>query len=349
MAKQATIRDVAKLAGVSLSTASRALNNPDYPVDARLRQKVREAADKLEYVPNVMAQALRRDTCRDIGLVIPNVSNPFYLQTMLGINDVLAQKSYQMILCNTMRDPAQERSYLRQLFERQTKGVIISTVDESGDVVREYARRGMKFVLLDQLPDGVESPGIHFDSRAGARMAVEYLISQGHRRIAFATMPMTRWTRLEMHKGYRDAHLMNGLPYDTSLVFEGETDIAGLSEDPELQAGRDIASRFLQKGCPATAIVCNNDMVAIGVIQTLLKNGTRVPEDVSVMGFDDIPLASAFLPALTTIHCPAAETGRLAALMMLDMLANDGGSSMAVSMNLTPSLVVRDSVRELRP
>ena len=143
MAKQATIRDVAKLAGVSLSTASRALNNPDYPVDARLRQKVREAADKLEYVPNVMAQALRRDTCRDIGLVIPNVSNPFYLQTMLGINDVLAQKSYQMILCNTMRDPAQERSYLRQLFERQTKGVIISTVDESGDVVREYARRGM--------------------------------------------------------------------------------------------------------------------------------------------------------------------------------------------------------------
>ena len=345
MAKQTTIREVAKLAGVSVSTASRALNNPDYPVDARLRQKVRDAADKLEYVPNVMAQALRRDACRDIGLVIPNVSNPFYLQTMLGINDVLAQQSYQMILCNTMRNAEQERSYLRQLFERQTKGIIISTVDESSEVVKEYARRGMKFVLLDQLPDGVDSPGIHFDSRAGARMAVEYLISQGHRRIAFATMPMTRWTRVEMHKGYRDAHVMASLPYEASLVYEFGSDLTNLSDDPELQAGHDIASRFLRDGCPATAIMCTNDKVAIGVIQTLLKNGTRGPEDVSVMGFDDIPFATAFVPALTTIHCPAAETGRLAALMMLDMLSNN---SMAVSMNLTPSLVIRDSVRAIQ-
>ena len=341
MAKQATIRDVAKLAGVSLATASRALNNPDYPVDARLRQKVRDAADKLEYVPNVMAQSLRRENSRDIGLVIPNVSNPFYLQTMLGINDVLAQRSYQMILCNTMRNAEQERAYLRRLYERQTRGVIISTVDESSEVVREYAQRGMKFVLLDQLPDGVESPGIHFDSRAGARMAVEYLISQGHRRIAFATMPMTRWTRIEMHKGYRDAHLMGGLAYDPALVYEFGTDASSLSDDPELRAGHDIASRFLADGCPATAIMCNNDMVAIGVIQTLLRSGKRVPQDVSVMGFDDIPFAAAFLPALTTIHCPAAETGRLAALMMLDILGN---SSMSVSMNLTPSLVVRESV-----
>lgn len=349
MAKQATIREVAKLAGVSIATASRALNNPDYPVDARLRQKVRDAADKLQYVPNVMAQALRRDSCHDIGLVIPNVSNPFYLQTMLGINNVLAQQSYQMILCNTMRNAEQERSYLRQLYERQTKGIIISTVDESCDVIKEYARRGMKFVLLDQLPDGVESPGIHFDSRAGARMAAEYLISQGHRRIAFATMPMTRCTRIEMHKGYRDAHLMSNLPYDPALVYESAPDPASLSDDPELQAGHEIASRFLHDGRKATAIMCNNDMVAIGVIQTLLKHGVRVPQDVSVMGFDDIPFASAFLPALTTIHCPAAETGRLAALMMLDMLSNNTNNAMAVSMNLAPSLVVRDSVCAITP
>lgn len=347
MAKQATIRDVAKLAGVSQATASRALNNPDYPVDAKLRQKVRDAAEKLEYLPNIMAQSLRKDVNRDIGLVIPNVSNPFYLQTMLGINDVMAQQSYQMILCNTMRNAEQEQGYLRQLYERQVKGVILSTVDESSETVKAYARRGMKFVLLDQLPDGVESPGIHFDSRAGARMAVEYLISQGHRRIVFATMPMTRWTRIEMQKGYRDAHLMASIPYDSRLVYECGSDVADVADDTELLAGRDIAAHFLADGCPATAILCNNDMVAIGVIQTLLKNGTRVPEDVSVMGFDDIPFASAFVPALTTIHCPAAETGRLAALMMLDMLSNNTANSMAVSMNLTPSLVIRESVRAI--
>ena len=180
-------------------------------------------------------------------------------------------------------------------------------------------------------------------------MAAEYLISQGHRRIAFATMPMTRWTRIEMHKGYRDAHLMSNLPYDPALVYESTPDPASLSDDPELQAGHEIASRFLHDGRKATAIMCNNDMVAIGVIQTLLKHGVRVPQDVSVMGFDDIPFASAFLPALTTIHCPAAETGRLAALMMLDMLSNNTNNAMAVSMNLAPSLVVRDSVCAITP
>ena len=344
MAKHVTRREVARRAGVADSAAAREVDSPGMTGDAGLAVWGREAADKLEYVPNVMAQALRRERCRDIGVIIPNVSNPFYLQTMLGINDVLAQQSYQMLLCNTMRNAEQEQRYLRQLYERQTKGVIISTVGESSDAIRDYARRGMKFVLLAQLPDGVESPGIHFDSRMGARIGVEHLIAQGHRRIAFATMPMTRWTRIEMHKGYRDAHLMNGLPYDAALVYESGSDQLDLADDPELLAGRDIASRFLQDGRPATAIMCNNDMVAIGVIQTLLKNGVRVPQDVSVMGFDDIPFAAAFLPALTTIHCPAAETGRLAALMMLDILNNNANNSMAVSMNLTPSLVVRDSV-----
>ena len=189
MSKQATIRDVAKLAGVSLATVSRVLNDSDYPVREELRQKVKAAIEELNYIPNGAARALRRDTSKDIGLVIPNVSNPFYLQTMLGINDVLAKNDCSMILCNTLWDVEQERSCLRQLYERQTKGVILSSVDESGDVVAEYSRKGMRFVLLDQKLTGVESTGISFDSRAGARMAVEHLISMGHRRIAFATMP----------------------------------------------------------------------------------------------------------------------------------------------------------------
>lgn len=342
MKKQKTICDVAELAGVSVATASRALNDPGYPVSAQTRQKVRAAAERLEYVPNAAARSLRGTEGKDIALVIPNVSNPFYLQTMLGINEVLSDRAFSLILCNTMRDVGRERMLLRRLFERQTKGVILSSVDENSDTIREYMRRGMKFVLLDQMFDEMEGPGIYFDSRAGARMAVEYLIKMGHRKIGFATLPLTRWTRVEMYKGYHDTLLTAGLPYEKDYIYEYKNDTEEVGANVELEAGNRIAEDFLKKGCPLTAIVCINDMLAIGIIQTLLKNGVRVPQDVSVVGFDDIPFASAFMPSLTTIHYPAAEAGRLATLMLLNAVER-GGNGLQMSMNLAPQLIIRDT------
>lgn len=342
MGKQATIRDVAKLAKVSLATVSRVLNDADYPVSPELKQRVKDAVEQLGYVPNAMARSLRGEGCRDIGLVIPNVSNPFYLQALLGINEALSKRDYSLILCNTVRSAARERDYLRQLFERQTRGVILSSVDENAELLKEYAKKGMKFVLLDQMVAGIESTGISFDSRAGARMVVEYLVSLGHQRIAFATLSMTRWTRTETHMGYRDALVIGGLNYDVSLIYEQMPETVPLYGDVELEAGRCIAERFLADGCPATAIVCVNDMLAIGLIKALRKHGIRVPEDVSVTGFDDIPLASTFEPSLTTVHYPAMEAGQLAAMMLLDELENNN-SHMQVAMQLPPSLVIRDT------
>ena len=343
MEKQATIRDVARLAGVSLATVSRVLSDGDYPVSAELKQRVRDAVAQLGYVPNTVARSLRQDVSRDIGLVIPNISNPFYLQTMLGINDALNKKDYSLILCNTMRNAQQERVYLRQLFERKVRGIILSSVDENADIVEEYGKKGMKFVLLDQKITGMESTGINFDSRAGARMATEHLISLGHSRIAFATMPMTRWTRTEMHMGYRDALVLAGLGYDSRLVYERMPEKLAAYADFELEAGKMIAESFLADGCPATAIVCINDMLAIGLIKTLQSKGIQVPEDVSVFGFDDIPFASTFEPSLSTVHYPAIETGRLAAMMLMDTLES-GSGEMPVSMQLAPSLVIRETV-----
>ena len=343
MEKQATIRDVARLAGVSLATVSRVLSDGDYPVSAELKQRVRDAVAQLGYVPNTVARSLRQDVSRDIGLVIPNISNPFYLQTMLGINDALNKKDYSLILCNTMRNAQQERVYLRQLFERKVRGIILSSVDENADIVKEYGKKGMKFVLLDQKITGMESTGINFDSRAGARMTTEHLISLGHSRIAFATMPMTRWTRTEMHMGYRDALVLAGLGYDPRLVYERMPEKLAAYADFELEAGKMIAESFLADGCPATAIVCINDMLAIGLIKTLQSKGIQVPEDVSVFGFDDIPFASTFEPSLSTVHYPAIETGRLAAMMLMDTLES-GSGEMPVSMQLAPSLVIRETV-----
>lgn len=343
MDKKATIRDVAKKAGVSLATASRVLGHSAYPVSVQARQKVLEAAEQLDYVPNEAARSLRTELSRDIALVIPNVSNPFYLQAMLGINEELINQSYNLILCNTMRDPEQEHRYLRQLYERQTRGVILSSVDENAGTIESYAKKGMKFVLLDQMIAGTQITGINFDTRGGARMATEYLISKGHRRIAFATLPLTRWTRNEVHKGYCDALAIAGIPIEEKYIYEFRPERPNGGSDLEFFTGQKIAGKFLEDRCDATAILCINDMVAIGVIQTLIRSGKRVPEDVSVVGFDDIPYSAAYIPPLTTVHYPAAETGRLAAMMILDCLKNED-SEMHLSMNLAPRMVIRETV-----
>lgn len=349
MDKPKTIKDVAALAGVSVATASRVLSDSGYPVRPQLRQRVREAAEKLEYTPNTVAQSLRRDICRDIALIVPNLSNPFYLQAVLGVGEALSASEGSMIFCNTMHDPERERSFLRQLYERQVKGVILSSVaEDNADTVKKYIQKGMKFILLDQMLSGVESPGIHYDSRSGARMAAEHLIGQGHRAIAFATTPLVRFTRTEIYKGYQDALLNAGITPNPSLLYECAISKVGRGSDYELSIGRQIAQRFMADGCPATAVLCINDMVAIGLIQTLVQQGIRVPEDVSVMGFDNIPIAGAFLPALSTVHYPAQEIGRLAAIMLMDSIQS-GADQTELTMQLTPKLVLRDSVAPPRP
>ena len=343
MGKQKTIRDVAELAGVSIATASRVLSDSSYPVRPQLRQRVREAAEQLEYTPNAVAQSLRSSQSRDIALIIPNISNPFYLQAILGAGEALDPDSYSMRFCNTMHDPQRERSFIRQLYERQVRGVILSSVEEdNAELVNKYIHKGMQFVLLDQMLTGVEAPGIHYDSRAGARMAMEYLLELGHRRIAFATTPLVRFTRTEIYAGYRETLTASGIVPDKALLYERAISKIGRGSDYELNIGRQIAADFIADGCPATAILCINDMVAIGLVQALTQSGVRVPEDVSVIGFDDIPLAGAYLPALTTVHYPAQEMGRLAAIMLMDALRSTD-APMSVTMRLSPKLMVRSS------
>jgi len=346
MAKNATIRDVAELAGVSLATVSRVLNDTTYPVSSELKQRVREAAEKLQYIPNG-SRGLSYGQQKDIALILPNITNQFYMQTMLGVGDVLVKQGYHLTLCNTVRSALQERAFLRQLYDKGVKGVILSSVDENADTIDEYARKGMKFVLLDQKISKLECSGISFDSREGSRIATQYLIDCGHQNIAFATLPMSRWTRMEMYKGYQSALRTAGLTVSRKLLYERRPEEIPNYSNLELETGYMIAKEFLKNNCPATAIVCINDMLAIGVIRTLMQNGVKVPEDVSVVGFDDIPFASIFMPALTTVHCSAVEMGRLASLMLLDSFENEMKEA-PVSMRLAPTLVIRDSVAPVK-
>ena len=340
--KRLTIRDVAQAAHVSIATVSRALNSSDYPMNASLKERVQNIAAELGYHPNLAAQLLRNDRSREVGLIIPNISNPFYLQALNGINAVVSEKDYMFILCNTERSPQKEQEYLKQLYQRQALGAIISSIDTSPDTINQYVEKGMKIVLLDQQISGAKCPVISFDSRGSGKLAVKYLLKLGHERIAFATTPLSRWTRQEIYTGYRDALTAAGKTVDESYLFIADPSEATYGNDVELSAGAFIANKFIESRCDATAIVCINDMVAFGVIQTLLQNGIRIPADVSVIGFDDIPFAGVYTPSLTTIRYPSEQAGRLAAMMLVDSISNNKGLD-ALEMHLTPQLVIRQT------
>jgi len=343
--KRPTIRDVAQEAHVSIATVSRALGNAAYPMNEALRERVRSAALELGYHPNVAAQLLRRDGSRDVGLIIPNISNPFYLQALCGINAVVSERDYMFVLCNTERDAAREQEYLCQLYQRRSLGAIISSVDTSPETINQYVEKGMKIVLLDQQIRGAKCPVISFDSRGSGALAVNYLLKLGHRQIAFATTPLSRWTRQEIYIGYQQALASAGIAPDEDCLFVADPPNDSYGNDIELTAGVMVATQFIKSRCDATAILCINDMVAFGAIQTLLLNGIRVPEDVSVIGFDDIPFASVYSPALTTVRYPSEQTGRLAAMMLMDSISNNKGLD-TLEMQLTPQLIVRQSTQE---
>ncbi len=345
--KRTTIKDVAEKAGVSIATVSRVLSNADYPVSAALRGSVEATARELGFAYTVAPRQSRSSDSREIALVIPNISNPFYMQTIQGVSSVCYDKKYQLVICNSQRDTTREAYYLQDLYNRKINGVIISSITNSPNILTDYIERGMKMIQLDQRAYDDRSFNINYDSRVGAHLAVRHLISKGHRRIAFASTPLTRWTRKEIYKGYLEGLAEANIAFDEGLVFTQNTEEFDEWDNYEVLAGNVIAEGIINSGCNATAVFCVNDMVAFGVISGLEKQGVKVPDNISIVGFDDNPFAEAFVPPLTTIHCPAYETGRLSALMLIDSLES-GGTAVPLTMQMQPTLVERRSVKDIR-
>ncbi len=340
--KRPTIRDVALHANVSTATVSRALSQSSYPISEELRERVLLSAKTLGYAPNAAAQMLRKQTSQEIGLIIPSISNPFYLQAINGIDSVISSSGQILVLLNTQHDVQREREFLAILQSRNALGAIVSSVDTSPRTINQYVRRGLKTVLLDQHLNGANCTMISTDMRSNGRLAVRHLLELGHRNIAFATTPLSRWTRQEIYSGYCETLEDEGIAPNQDLLFIGEANTQYYPNDVELSAGAMAAEHFIERRCEATAIVCINDMVAFGVISTLKRHGIRVPEDISIIAFDDIPLAGAYCPPLTTIRYPAEQMGRLAAMMLTDSISNNTGFD-ALGIQLLPELMIRQS------
>jgi LacI family repressor for deo operon, udp, cdd, tsx, nupC, and nupG len=323
-----TIKDVAQELGMSVATVSRALSRPELLRPAT-RDRVLGAVERLGYRPNLMARGLRKGNAYAILFVAPNLS-PFFLEIFAGAESVTRDSPYSLLFGNSNGDLAYEQHFFDQVASGKADGIILLT----GVVPEAYAAGERQLpplvAVLERLP-GAAVPVVYTDHHAGAMEAVRHLIDLGHRRIAHITgvrrVPSTT-KRLE---GYLAALAVAGLRAPRELIQTG---------DFTMSSSAAAVARLMALHEPPTAVLCGNDEMAYGAIRALFKSGLSVPEDVSVVGFDDQNLAEFYNPPLTTVNIPRHELGRRAAQEMLDQLA---GRDVPGEVVLPTRLVVRES------
>jgi len=332
------IRAVAKLAGVSVATVSRALAKPDL-VSPRTRKKVLAAVEEAGYKPNLMAVQFRSRRTHNLVVLVPAIANPFFSRVITGIQQRAREGGYQVLLCNTQGSEDIEREYARMVHNFQADGVIqlraadpFSGEDVEGAEENRAAELPPLVNACEVMP-GCRYPSVQLDNRAAARAMTDHLVRLGHRRIGLIKGPQRSPLTLDRVAGYREALEAAGIDFDESLLCPG---------DFTLQSGHRAAGILITRDNPPTAIFCENDEMAIGAIQRVKQAGLRVPQDISIAGFDDIAFASYSDPPLTTIAQPAEEFGATAAQMLVDLL-QQGAQSAPAQVVLPYDLKVRDS------
>jgi LacI family transcriptional regulator len=324
-----TIYDVARLAGVSTATVSRALNGTSRTAP-RTRLAIEAAVARLGYRPNTIARSLVMKSTQTIALLLPDITNPFYAELVSGIQERVLAEGQTMLLCTTESDPHREERYLSVLQAKQVDGALVDGLVLPPERIAQFVSDGFPIVSLDRDIDAAAVPRVQVDNRLGARLATEYLLTLGHRTIGhIAGSPELRISEQRI-AGYRQALEAAGVAFDPSLVAAGAFTERG---------GHEAARLLLERG--VTGIFAANDLSALGAISALTEQRRRIPEEISVVGFDDIRLAAYTAPALTTIHQPAREIARLATQLLLELTA--GHTVRPLVQLLEPRLVIRSS------
>ncbi len=330
-ARPVTIEDVARAAGVSRQTVSRAINDKG-EIRPETRQQILQVAESLGYRPSSIARSLATRSSSTIGLIVPDIANPFFPEIARGVEEAAFAAGYQVFLSNTAEDAAREWDILRSLEQQRVAGVILCSSRLADDQLRSLTQRPFPLVCLNRQIESAESACLLIDDFQGAHQATRYLLERGYRRIAMLTGPARSWSGARRLEGYRAALRDAGLPY------EGRRLAAGF---PQVEGGRIAAAQLLSIAPDTDAILAYNDLMAVGAMRACAQMNRRVPADCAVMGFDDIPLASFVAPALTTMQVDKPEAGRRA-FHLLRRLMEDRLSGPAVE-TLTPRLMVRDS------
>ena len=307
-----SITEVARLAGVSIATASRVVSEADYPVSAQTRERVLDAARELDYVPNALARGLLKSQVPVVGVIVHDITDPYFAEIVRGAEDAAEAGGYLLITCSSEREGAREASYVRLLRSMRAAGVIFAgsgmddpaSVDELPRHVAALRASGAAVVHLS--PHAQGAPEVSVDNRAGIAKMVEELVSLGHRRIAFMCGPHSLYVARERLAGYKRGLAEAGIALDERLIID-----TGFSAEAGARAIDELLAMHTEPGTDFSAILCANDLLALGVLQRLHEHGIEVPRDVSVAGFDDIPVAAMTAPSLSTVRLPLREMGRL--------------------------------------
>lgn len=306
----ATITDVAERAGVSTTTVSHVINRSRHVSD-ETRRRVEEAMAALHYRPNSLARSLRQGQSQTLGLIIPDSANPFFAEIGRTIEMSAFALGYSVIFCNTEGNLEREKFYTEVLEKKQVDGMIFVAAAENTEALRGLLVRGMPVVVIDRdLPD-VETDTVLTNNRQGGYLATRHLLAHGHRRIACIGGPVNVHVTIQRVIGYRNALQEAGLPVDEQLIRYG---------DFHPESGRSLAAALLSSGEPPNGIFACNDLMALGVLRAAAERSLRLPQDLAVVGFDDIELSAFMSPALSTIAQPKAELGRRAVEMLIERI-----------------------------
>lgn len=328
-----TIKDVAKHANVSITTVSRVLNETEHSVSPDTRERVLHAIKELGFYPNAMARGLHMNKTRTIGLIIQDISNPYYPSIVRGVEDGAQELGYTVILANAYRSRERTTKYLNVLREKRVDGIIFTGGGVVKDAVEErfFEQAHIATVVIGKSCN-VQLPAIQVNNVQSSREACEHLIKQGHEQIVTITGPNDSTTTIDRLEGYYQALKNHGIEPRNEWVipgtFEFESGYKAVEKFPEVGKGK------------VSAVFAQNDMMAIGAMKALRERGLKVPEDVAVIGFDNIPLSSFVTPELSTVTVPVYELGRTAMKILSDLLT---GQEVSRITTLPTKLTLRQS------
>ncbi|WP_104081113.1 LacI family DNA-binding transcriptional regulator [Cryobacterium sp. Y11] len=323
------VREVAKRAQVSLGTVSNVINTPD-SVRPKTRARVEKAMRELGFVGSRAAGQLRSRKSGLVGVVLPDVGNPYWADVLRGVESVLEDQDLTLVVGSTRQDPARQKRLLRAFAQQGVDGLVVAPIDTLRGW-EPFAGRRLGVVALENGAGPDVGSTISLDNVGGARQAIAHLLALGHRSIAFINGPQSVPWCVERREGVLDGIRAAGLKTSEVLI---EVEVADLTSAKGLTATDDLWGIY-----QPTAIMCANDLVALGALLSLQRHGLRVPEDVSLIGYDDVVFVEALRPPLTTVRQPSFEVGVMAGKMLLSGAAHDGSERELV----TPSLVVRES------
>lgn len=330
-----TIYDIAKAAGVSTTTVSKVINHTGRISD-KTKKKILDLMDELKYQPSVLASAMKGKCTYQIALFIPDMDNPIYAQYLKHVEDRGQELGFSVVMCSTDNNPEKEERHITLLRQKRVDGFIIASKFTNEELLKELLRDDFPFVLLAQEKPEILTDSVTADDYLGGFIATDYLISQGHKRIGLITEDSISFSCLERIRGYKSALQKADIMPDENLIMMGGAKI----KDAEMNA-----SNLLDMKDRPTAIFGSNDVMAIGVMQAAKKRGLIIPDELSVIGFDNTELCTIVTPELSTIEMPINELGRKAMDILINKIEQQGDLKQRIRM--LPELVIRDSVSQI--